>query len=132
MANDLTIVKDNWLEVADKLKDLPAPFQQEIFLLECHVAGTTHVGDIEAKTKDLAEGDVLTLQRDPENKYDPLAIAVYTAKKERIGWVPQRKNAVFSRLMDAGKFVYAKVASKEHVEEDSWLDMRIKIYMRDV
>jgi len=132
MANDLVIVKDNWLEVADKLKDLPAPFQREIFLLECHVAGTTHVGDIEAKTKDLVVGDLLTLQRDPENTHDPLAIAVYTAKKERVGWVPQRKNAVFARLMDAGKFVYAKVASKELVEEDEWLDMRIKIYMRDV
>ena len=132
MANEVAIVKDNWLELSTKLKDMPAPFQQEIFLLECHVAGTTHVGDIDAKTKDLAEGDVLTLRRDPENKYDPLAIAVYTAKQERIGWVPQRKNSVFSRLMDAGKMLYAKVASKELVEEDGWVDMRMKIYMRDV
>ena len=131
MANELAVVKDNWLELVNDTT-LPKPFQQEIFLLECHVAGTTHVGDIEAKTENLAEGDMLTLQRDPENKCDPLAIAVYTAKKERLGWVPQRKNAVISRLMDAGKLLYAKVASKELVEEDAWIDMRMKIYMRDV
>lgn len=132
MTNELTIVKNNWLEVANSFEDLLAPFQQEIFLLECPVAGTTHVGDIKSKTKDLAEGDTLSLLRDPENKYDPLAIAVYTAKKERIGWVPQRQNTVLSRLMDAGKLLYAKVSFKEIVEGRTWVDMRMKLYMRDV
>ena len=132
MTNDLTIVTDNWLEVANGLKDLPAPFQQEIFLLKCSVAGTTHVADIASKTKDLAEGDMLSLLRDPENKYDPLAIGVYTAKKERVGWVPQRQNAVISRLMDAGKLLYAKISFKELVKGRTWVDIRMKIYMRDV
>ncbi|MCQ2389141.1 MAG: HIRAN domain-containing protein [Kiritimatiellae bacterium] len=132
MANDLVIAKDDWLEVADALKDLPAPFRREIFLLECHVAGTTRVDDVEKKTGDLAEGDALTLRREPENASDPFAIAVHTAKNDRVGWVPQRKNVVISRLMDAGKLVYAKVASREIVEEDDWVDVRMKIYMRDV
>ncbi len=132
MEHEITTLKDNWLELSDTFKDLPLPFHQEIFLLECSLAGTTHVGDIKAKTANLAEGDLLTLRRDPANVHDPLAIAVYTAENERIGWVPQRKNTIFSRLMDAGKLLYAKVSSKEFVERNSWLNMRMKIYMRDV
>ncbi len=129
MANEVQLVKNNWLELKDKLKDLPMPFSQETFLMECHVAGTTHIENIEEKTDGIAEGDVLTLQRDPANNYDPMAIALVSASKERIGWVPQKKNEVVSRLMDAGKLIYAKLKTKEF--KGSWLKMKIEIYMRD-
>lgn len=129
MANEIQIIKANWLELKEKLKDLPSPFSQETFLMETHVAGTSHIDDIVEKTASIAEGDVLTLQLDPANKYDQLAIAIYSAEKERLGWVPQRKNEVISRLMDAGKLIYAKLKSKEL--KGHWLEMRIEIFMRD-
>ena len=42
MANEIAVIEKNWLALADQVKDLPVPFEQEIFLEECHVAGTMH------------------------------------------------------------------------------------------
>lgn len=131
MADEHAVVPIGWLELAEKGGSIPAPYQQEIFLMECHVAGTSHVCGIEAKTECISEGDTLVLRREPGNGYDPLAIAVYTVSEERIGWVPRRKNAIPARLMDAGKMLYAKVVSREPVDDGGWLDMRVKVFMRE-
>ena len=130
MANELVAVRDNWLDLADRLKDLPMPFEQEIFLEECHVAGTMHVDDILIKTKDVAVGTALVLKRDPQNEHDELAILVETAAGEKLGYVPSKHNRILARLMDAGKQLVAKVVHKEL--EDHWLNMRIAIDMKEV
>lgn len=129
MGNDLAVVKDNWLELANDAT-LPKPFQQEIYLQECHVAGTMHVDDVLVKASALGVGSALTLRRDPRNVHDELAISVETAEGERIGWVPKKYNTPYARLMDAGKLLVAKVARKE--VEDEWLNLRIGIYMKDI
>lgn len=130
MANEITVVRDNWMELADHFRNLPMPFQQEVFLKDCHVAGTMHVDDVLIKTADVTEGSVLSFRREPENEYDELAIAVLNAKGERIGWVPRKHNEVFARLMDAGKLLVAKVSHKEL--EDHWLNLRIGIYLKEM
>ena len=48
MSNEIAVVKQHWLELASKLEDLPAPFQQEIFLLDCPIAGTSYIRGIKA------------------------------------------------------------------------------------
>ena len=131
MENNVTIVKDQWLEVLPKVEDLPMPFKQEIFLLECHVAGTSYVEDIKNKSADITVDSLLTLRRDSKNKYDDKAIAVIKGENVQIGWVPARHNDVISKLMDAGKLLYAKVISSEMVN-DKWLDLKIKIFMKDI
>lgn len=130
MANDIAIVKDNWLDLADRLKDMPMPFQRDIFLLECHVAGTMHVDDILVKTKDIDVNTALLLKREGENENDGLAILVETVGGEKLGYVPRSHNTILARLMDAGKLLTAKVVRKEL--EDHWLNIRIEIYMKDV
>ena len=130
MANDIAIVKDNWLDIADKLKNMPMPFQRDIFLLECHVARTMHVDDILIKAKDVDVGTTLVLKREPENENDSLAILVETVGGERLGYVPRCHNPILARLMDAGKLLTARVALKEL--EDHWLNIRIEIYMKDI
>lgn len=85
MSTELTTVGDNWLELADQLKDLPAPYQREIFLLECHVAGITLVEDGQSKASELSKGDPLVLRLDANKKDDPFSIAIYAATGERIG-----------------------------------------------
>ena len=132
MANELTIVKDNWLDLADRLKDLPVPFQQDIFLLECHVAGTMHIDDVILKAWDILGGKVTTLalKREPDNENDNLAIRVETAEGEKLGYVPRKHNAILARLMDAGKLLAAKVV---HCRvEGHWLNIRIAIEMKDM
>ena len=130
MANDIAIVKDSWLDIADRLKDMTMPFQRDIFLLECHVAQTMHVDDILAKAKDIDVGAALALKREPENENDGLAISVETVGGEKIGYVPRSHNPILARLLDAGKLLTTKVVHKEL--EDHWLNIRIEIYMKDV
>lgn len=130
MANEIAIIKENWLELASGKKDMPVPFQQEIFLQECHVAGTMHVDDILIKTQGLSVGSALVLKREPSNPYDELAISVETSEGERVGYIPKKYNQAYARLMDAGKLLVGKVSHKEL--EDHWLNLRLEIIMKDI
>ena len=109
--------------------DIPRPFEQDIYLFDTYVAGTTHVEGIEEIGEKLTEDDKLVFYREPENRYDPQAIRIETVKKEKIGYVPREDNVVFSRLMDAGKALLARVKSKEM--RGSWLYIEIKIYLHE-
>ncbi len=124
------IFDTNLLDVRHSVGAVPMPCEREIFLKECHVAGTVHVDDVLCKTESVGIGSALALKREPANDYDELAIRVETAAGERIGWVPKKHNDVLARLMDAGKLLVAKVTHKEL--EDHWLNIRIEIFMKDV
>ena len=54
-------------------------------------------------------GDVLSLQRE-ENKFDSNAILILNADGKKLGYVPEKDNMVFARLMDAGKLLKAKIS----------------------
>ncbi len=131
MPSELAIVQENWIDLADRLKNMPVPFEQEIFLLECHVARTMHVDDVLVKTRDVLPGTVLTLKRDTGNGHDRFAIGVENARGERLGWMPKEHNEVFARLMDAGKLLVAKVAAKD-LDDGYWLNLRINVYIKEV
>jgi hypothetical protein len=48
-------------------------------------------------------GTELILRREPDNKYDKWAIAVYLTEEDQIGFLSRFKNETIARLMDAGK-----------------------------
>ncbi len=102
------------------------PFVHEIFLLEIIVAGTTHCKEIETIEDKIVPEKVLILKRDPNNKFDEFAIAVY-CENIRIGFVPAELNLVCSRLMDAGKLFFCRVVSKKW--KNKWLKIHANIYM---
>jgi hypothetical protein len=102
------------------------PFTQEIFLLEIVVAGTSHCKDIEEVEDLIVPEKVLPMKREPHNKYDEFAIAIY-CDDIRIGFVPADMNLVCSRLMDAGKLFFCRVVSKEW--KGNWLKIYANIYM---
>ncbi len=102
------------------------PFRQEIFLLEIVIAGTSYCDDIESVESSVVSEKVLTMKREPNNKYDKFAIAIY-CDNVRIGFVPADMNLVCSRLMDAGKLFFCRVVSKEWKNE--WLKIKANIYM---
>jgi hypothetical protein len=66
------------------------------------------------------------MKREPKNKYDEFAIAIYCSVTE-IGYVPAQLNLVCSRLMDAGKMFFCRVVSKSW--KDNWLNIKANIYM---
>lgn len=108
---------------------LPTPFERDIYLFDTYVAGTTHIEGIEALASSLREGDRLVFYREPDNPHDPQAIRIETLEKKKIGYVPRRDNVVFSRLMDAGKLLFAKVEEKEM--RGNWLKIDIKIFLHE-
>ena len=129
MSGELIVAEKDWLAVKGSAESLPMPFKREVFLKECHVAGTLHVDDVLYKTKTVNGGTRFALKRDGGNERDPLAISVETQEGDRVGWIPQKYNDVLARLMDAGKRLFAKVSSKSL--EDHWLNLRIEIYLED-
>lgn len=130
MANELAVVEENWLELAGKFKDLPMPFEQTVFLAECHLAGTAEIDDMLVRAKDVVKGTELVLKRSSANARDCKAVAALTKDGVLVGYVPRRYAAVMARLMDAGKALSAKVTEKTLV--DHWLDLVVAIYMKEV
>lgn len=108
---------------------LVAPFAKEIFLIETHVAGTSHV-PIREIEPGLVIGDALVLRREPENAHDELAILILTEACGKIGYVPRDRNEILARLMDAGKFLFARIESKQW--HGDWLRVSARVFMRDV
>ena len=108
---------------------LPKPFVQEVELLDCNVAGTTFLDldDIEPKLK---KHQLLMLKREPNNEYDNNAIIIVTEEGQKLGYVPQDKNEVLSKLMDAGKLLFGRLNEKNWV--DVWLKLDIQVYLRDL
>lgn len=109
---------------------LPAPFGRELMLLDCHVAGTGYVADMDDIAVDLAVGAPLALRRESANSHDTLAILVFDARGRKLGYVPRAKNEVLSRLLDAGKLIYGRITDLEW--QDSWLKIEMRIYLREM
>lgn len=73
--------------------------------------------------------DRLDFFREPDNHYDPKAIVIKTGNGSKIGYVPREDNAVFSRLMDAGKMLFGKITAKE--TKGKWVKIKIGIYLHE-
>ena len=44
-----------------------------------------------------------------DNKFDSNAILILTESKKKLGYVPEKDNVIFARLMDAGKLLIARI-----------------------
>lgn len=109
--------------------DIPKPFEREIYLFDTHVAGTMPVEGIEEIEPKLAINDKLSFYREPENEYDSKAIVIKTTDGIKVGYVPQMDNLIFSRLMDAGKLLFARIQMKE--QRGKWIKIHIKVFLQD-
>ena len=130
MGNELTITKENVLSAMSdhSLGEMIRPLTHEILLFDSYVAGTTHIKD-ETVFDEMKVGDKLILQREPDNRFDENAILVLDEKKRKMGYIPEKDNIVFARLMDAGKYLIGKI---DHTEpKGAFRRINISIYMVD-
>ena len=130
MENELTIKKENMLSlmVEKPLGELIKPLSNEILLFDSYVAGTSYIED-ETILEEIKEGDKLTLKREPDNRFDDNAILVFDEKSRKLGYIPEKDNIVFARLMDAGKYLTAKVV--DSVSKGFFKQIKISIYLVD-
>lgn len=110
-----------------ELSDLIKPLVNEIHLFDTFVAGTTYLED-QTVLDDIHIGDKLTLVRE-DNKFDDKAIMIYTKDNRKLGYIPEKDNLIFSRLMDAGKLLMAKISS--HDIKGTFHKIGIGIYLVD-
>lgn len=104
-----------------------APLTTEIHLFDSFVAGTTHLKD-KSVLDEITVGSKLSLRRE-DNKFDDNAIVLFAESGKRVGYVPERDNVIFARLMDAGKLLSATVTGFE--KKGSFNRISIGIYLVD-
>ena len=125
-------IDPKYLEIVRSSLDktgLPKPFVQEVELLNCNIAGTTFL-DLKDIEPNLKNNQLLVLKREPKNEYDDKAILILTEDGQKLGYVPQERNEILSRLMDAGKLLFGRLDEKNWVGR--WLRLDIQVYLRDL
>ena len=129
MSNELTIKDTDLLATVTQtdLSDLIKPLVNEIHLFDSYVAGTTYLED-QNILDEIQIGDRLTLVRE-ENKFDDKAIMIQTKDGRKLGYIPEKDNLIFARLMDAGKLLMAKINT--HDLKGTFHKIGIGIYLVD-
>lgn len=131
MSNDLMENNKNDLVAlvqGHELGDIIKPLINEIHLFDSYVAGTSHLEDVTVLDK-IKVSDVLSLQRE-NNKFDTNAIIILNEDGKKIGYVPEKDNIIFARLMDAGKLLKAKITKIE--KKGTFTQINIGIYLVDL
>ena len=119
----------NLLHGDEGTKNLPKPFEKEIFLFDTHIAGTTFIEGILELEPQFQLEEKLNFYREPDNPHDPQAILIKNNNGNKLGYVPKADNLIFSRLMDAGKLLYARISTKKI--NGKWLNITIKVYLQE-
>ena len=130
MANELTKFESGLVSKAagsGGIGELLKPLSQEIHLFDSFVAGTSHLAD-QTVLDEIKEGDMLFLVRE-DNKFDSNAIMLLSPAKKKVGYVPEKDNVVFARLMDAGKKLSAKITKIE--KKGSFTKIAVSIFLVD-
>ncbi len=130
MPNELTEQKTGELVSAIKsqgIGEMLKPLIREIHLFDSYVAGTAHLAD-KSVLDEIKVDDRLSLFRE-ENKFDSNAIIIKTESGEKLGYVPEKDDVIFARLLDAGKMLAAKIRSIEKL--GSFTKISIGIYLVD-
>ena len=106
--------------MGNTIDDLIAPPPRGLaFLQKTYVAGVQYYAFFK-RDLPLDVGMTVELRREPDNDFDPRAIAVHTPDDLKLGYVPKKQNKYPCRLLDAGLRLPArleKVQSPERFDE---------------
>lgn len=127
---DLMIKHDELILLTNNkgIGEVIKPLVKEIHLFDTYIAGTTHLAD-KSVLEEVVVGNKLTLQRE-NNKFDEKAILLFAENGKKIGYVPEKDNIIFSRLMDAGKLLSAKITDIKE-RSQNFKQISISIYLVD-
>lgn len=118
--------KENILEVAMKLNTNKRNNVQQKSL-EFYVKGIFYDSKRRNASKKVEVGDELIYEREPENEYDPFAIALYF-KNEMIGYVPREYSKLLATEIDLNDQKYnIKVIKKE--DNGDFYKVKVLLYV---
>ncbi len=98
-----------------------------VFLQQTRAAGTFY-HDLGEKKPMLGFWDELTLQREPDNAYDPRTVAILTSDGDMLGYIPRDRNQDIAALLDAGEQMNARLIFK--FLQDSSQEYILRVYTR--
>lgn len=93
------------------------------------VSGTAGIRDYRKVLDELNPGDTLSLEHDRHDPNDPLRVIVSTSQGNQLGFLPKDQCATAASLIDAGKRLFAQVASID--EKQHWAEVSITLFMID-
>jgi hypothetical protein len=130
MSNELSVLESGLIKKVEGggLGDVLKPLINEIHLFDSYVAGTSHLAD-KSVLDEVKVEDKLTLLRE-DNKFDSNAIIIYAPSGKKVGYVPEKDNIVFARLMDAGKHLSAVITKIE--KKGSFTKIAVSIFLVDI
>ena len=132
MGNNVKIDSGNFLDVLRSLGGSlggQKPYSHPIYLLDIHVAGTTHVENIADLEPKITPDMRLNFFREGDNPHDEHAIRIEDDAQNMLGYVPSGRNEILARLMAAGKQIYGTVQSKKY--DGKWLKITLRVYLGD-
>ena len=92
--------------------------------------GVIEIDDVLAKVEGVSVGDIIMLRRLVKGVVESHTVVLESGNGEQIGFVPKADREIVANLLDAGKKIVAKLASKS--VEGHWLNMRVGLYLEDV
>ena len=115
------------LPVAVKAKSIIEPEQTPGILL--HHSPLTGFQYYEGENiwPQMKVGDALRLQREPQNRYDPHAIAVYW-QQLKLGYIPRRENRTLAQMLDRGQILNTQIEQLQS-EAGPWGRVEIAVYL---
>ena len=72
-------------------------------------------------------GELLHLQREPYNRYDPNAIAVYF-KNDMLGYIPSSENSLLAQMMDRGERLEVRITQLLS-DLKPWRGVRFSVFL---
>lgn len=101
---------------------------KRIYLLQSFIRGFRFYDGLKILNQ-LKEGQILELQREPDNQYDKCAIALYY-QQHKLGYVPKEDNKMLSKLIDAEVIEIISEITNLNKEAKAWENVHIAIYVR--
>lgn len=90
------------------------------------LAGFRHYAG-EELWQEMKVGDVLTLAREPDNRYDANAVRI-DWQGRKLGYLPRAENAAVAAEMDRGAQVQARIAALTQ-HRNPWRRIRVEVFV---
>jgi hypothetical protein len=100
---------------------------RKFYLLQCFVRGFQYY-EGPSWISQMREGELLELVREPDNEYDPAAIALHWHNR-KIGFIPAEENEMLSKLLDIGLPALIAEISFLEPQAASWEKVFISVYL---
>jgi len=101
--------------------------KKDILIQKSPIAGFQYY-EGERLWKKLSIGDMVQLNREPDNPYDKKAVEIYW-KDRKLGYLPRVENTAVTQMMDQGQEITARIKSKQK-NWNPWERLTVEVWLQ--